>query len=120
MQEFEPQFSLVDALEHQKQHPKTFELPDEWNRSHIKVGECAKLMFRFPANRFPEVERMWVRVTEASQNGYKGILDNNPTNIEFIRSDEAIAFEPRHVISIWPPRVYFGSLSLEDGKAGTE
>lgn len=113
MDDFVPKFDLIDAVEFQKQHPKTFELPDEWNRQHISVGEWAKLMFCFPVNRYPVVERIWVRVTEVSDSGYRGVLDNNPTNTEFIRSDEQIAFEPRHVISIYPPRVYLEPLVLE-------
>ena len=116
MPDFTPKFSLIDAVEFQKQHPQTFELPDDWNRRHIGVGEWAKLMFHFPVNRYPEVERMWVRVTEVTGSGYKGVLDNNPTNIEFIRSDEVIAFEPCHVISILPPRHYFEPLTLEENE----
>lgn len=117
MEDFTPKFQLLDAVEHQKQPPTTFELPDEWNRKRISVGEWAKLMFRFPVNRYPEVERMWVRITEVTPAGYKGVLDNNPDNIEFIRTDEVIDFEPRHVISILPPRVYFERLTLEEGNA---
>lgn len=113
MDEFVPIFELIDAVAFQKLHPRTFELPDEWNRKHIEVGEWAKLMFRFPVNRDPELERMWVRVTEVTSSGYIGVLDNNPANVEFIRFSEPIAFEPRHVISILPPRVYFGRLTLE-------
>jgi hypothetical protein len=113
MQDFTPKFRLIDAVEFQRQHPKTFELPDEWNRQHITVGEWAKLMFHFPVNRYPEVERMWVRITEVTPTGYRGVLDNNPRNIEFIRDDEVIEFEPRHVISILPPRVYFEPLTPE-------
>lgn len=113
MQDFAPKFRLIDAVEFQKQHPKTFEIPDEWNRQHITVGEWAKLMFLFPVNHYPYVERMWVRITEVTPTGYRGALDNNPTNIEFIQSDEVIEFEPRHVISILPPRVYFEPLTLE-------
>src|SRR6185369_351258 len=117
MQDFTPKFRLIDAVEFQKQHPKTFELPDEWNRQHIAVGEWAKLMFQFPVNRYPEVERMWVRVTEVTSAGYKDVLDNNPTNIEFMRSDEVNTFEPRHVISILPPRHYFQPLTLEGNES---
>jgi hypothetical protein len=118
MGDFTPKFVLIDAVEFQKLHPKTFELPDEWNRRHIGVGEWAKLMFRFPVNRDPEVERMWVRVTEITSVGYKGVLDNDPTNFEFVRSNEIITFEPRHVIRILPPRVYSGRLTLEENESG--
>lgn len=113
MEDFTPKFRLIDAVEFQNQHPKTFELPDEWNRQHINVGEWAKLMFQFPVNHYPDVERMWVHITEVTPNGYKGVLDNKPTNIEFIQSGEIIDFEARHVISILPPRVYITPLTQE-------
>lgn len=116
MEDFVPSYELVDAVEHQKLHTGTFELPDEWNRQRLEVGEWGKLMFRFPVNRDPEVERLWVRVTGYTLSGYKGELDNDASNIEFIRTGEVIEFEPRHVISIWPPRLYFDSLTLEEGE----
>src|SRR5438105_15528912 len=81
---FTAEFELIDAVERQQQHPRTFELPDEWNRKHIQPGEWAKLMFKFPVNRYPAVERMWVRVTEVTLTGYAGVLDNDPENVEFV------------------------------------
>jgi hypothetical protein len=116
MAEIMPEFELIDAVEHQKEHRRTFELPDEWNRNHVASGEWAKLMFRFPANRFPEVERMWVRITEVTASGYIGVLDNTPDNVEFIGYSQRIIFEPGHIISIWPPRMYFESLTPESNE----
>ena len=113
MQDFSPKFRLIDAVEFQKQHPKTFEMPDEWNRRHIDVGEWAKLMFHFPVDCDPQVERMWVRITEVTPTGYRGVLDNDPTNSEFVGRDDIVDFEARHVISIMPPRVYFEPLTLD-------
>ncbi|WP_051945622.1 hypothetical protein [Verrucomicrobium sp. BvORR106] len=114
MEDFVPSYEVVDAVEHQKLHAATFELPDEWNRQRLEVGEWGKVMFRFPVNRDPEVERLWVRVTGYTSLGYKGVLDNDASNTELIRTGEVIEFEPRHVISIWPPRFYFDSLTLEE------
>lgn len=113
MGEFVAQFQLVDAVEFQKLHPKTLELPDELNRRNVRIGEWAKLIFLFPVNRYPQTERMWVRVVGIRAEGYVGVLDNDPANIEFIRTGETIKFEPRHVISIYPPRTYFDRLTLE-------
>jgi hypothetical protein len=95
-------------------------LPDEWNRQQLAIGEWGKLMFRFPVHRDPEVERLWVRVTGYTSLGYKGVVDNDASNIEFIRTGEVIEFEPRLVISIWPPRFYFDSLTLEEGEGHAE
>ncbi len=113
MAEITPEFELIDAVEHQKANPRTFELPDEWNRKRVRIGEWAKLMFRFPVNRDPQVERMWVRVTAATDSQYVGVLDNTPDNVEFVGYGQTITFEPRHVISIWPARMYFEPLTLE-------
>ena len=103
-------YELIDAVAFQKIHPTTFELPDELNRTSIAVGEWAKLMFKFPVNREPAIERMWVRITEVTPTGYIGMLDNDPSNVEFLRRGDVVQFEARHVINILPPRVYFDKL----------
>ncbi len=95
-----PEFELIDAVQHQLKYPDTFEIPDDISRNTIGIGSLAKLMFRFPVNRFPQVERMWVRVTSFTVEGYVGVLNNDPTNSEFISFGQEIHFEPRHVILI--------------------
>jgi hypothetical protein len=100
------QFWLVNAVEHQKQYPASFELPDEWNRSHVVVGELAKLIFAFPAKPEHTFERMWVEVVEALPDRYHGILTNEPPCDGFITIGHRLAFNASHIISIWPPRVY--------------
>ncbi len=112
MSESALKFWLIDALEHQKQHPTTFELPDEWNRSNIKVGEWAKLFFAFPTGPEHSFERMWVKIVVVGPNWYGGSLDNIPKTSGYVSLGDKFRFEPRHVISIWPPRHYFGSLLL--------
>jgi uncharacterized protein YegJ (DUF2314 family) len=113
MSEITPEFELIDAVEHQKQYPRTFELPDERSRNHLTIGEWAKLMFQFPVNRHPTVERMWVLVTERTASGYVGTLDNTPENIEFMGRGDRVVFEPRHVISIYPDRPDILAVTLE-------
>lgn len=103
-------FWLIDAVEFQKDHPATFELPDEWNRGHVRVGEWAKLIFAFPTEPEHRFERMWVQVELATPTYYGGVLDNEPENHGFIRLGHRLRFEPRHIINISPPRVYLNPL----------
>jgi hypothetical protein len=105
-------FWLVDAVEHQKQHPTTFEIPDEQNRLNVKVGEWAKLIFAFPTEPKHTFERMWVKIEIIRPTWYGGSLDNIPKTFGYVSIGDKLRFEPRHIISIWPPRYYSESLLL--------
>lgn len=105
-------FWLLDAVEHQKQHPSTFELPDERNRSEVQAGEWAKLIFVFPTEPQHTFERMWVRVEAVKPTWYGGSLDNQPKTGGFVDIGAKLRFEARHIVSIWPPRAYSGPLLL--------
>src|SRR5690348_427116 len=110
MEQARAQFWLVDAVEHQKTCRSTFELPDESNRKNVHVGEWAKLVFVFQGACEPEFERMWVRVVEVTSTAYRGVLDNEPTTSKCIAIGHRLSFEPKHIISIWPPRMYLEPL----------
>lgn len=73
-------------------------------RYGLRVGDFAKLIFRIAVDdeEYPEeVERMWVIVREVREDGYIGILDNEPVSVaqneEFWRGID-LPFEARHVI----------------------
>jgi hypothetical protein len=110
MEQARTEFWLVDAVEHQKACPSTFELPDEWNRGNVHVGEWAKLIFVFQGDREPLFERMWVRVVEVTPTAYHSVLDNEPSTSKCIAIGHRLSFEPKHIISIWPPRLYLERL----------
>jgi uncharacterized protein YegJ (DUF2314 family) len=103
-------FWLVDAVEHQKHYPTSFELPDEWNRLRVEVGEWAKLIFAFPTEPEHKFERMWVQVKVVTPTSYGGVLDNEPSTTGFVSIGHRVGFEARHIISIWPPRPYLAPL----------
>jgi hypothetical protein len=105
-------FWLIDAVEHQKQHPSTFELPDEQNRCAVKEGEWAKLIFAFPTEPEHTFERMWVKIIAVRPTWYGVSLDNIPKTSGYVSIGDKFRFEPRHIISIWPPRHYTGPLLL--------
>ncbi len=110
MEQARAEFWLVDAVEHQKTCPSTFELPDELSRRNVHVGEWAKLIFVLQDDREPQFERMWVRVVEATPTAYHGVLENEPTATKCITIGHPLSFEPKHIISIWPPRMYLEPL----------
>ena len=105
MRKSESKFWLVDAVEWQKECPTTFDLPDEWNRKHLKVGEWAKLIFAFPTQPKDSFERMWVRIEVVKPTWYGGTLDNEPSARGFIDIGHRLRFESRHIIDIRPPRM---------------
>ena len=109
-----PSYYLIDAVEHQKRFSCTFELPPEHYRKTISPGELVKLMFIFPIGDDAKVERMWVRVISVTEGGYEGQLENEPDNKGFISKGDTMMFEAKHIINIYPPRVYLEDLTLRD------
>ena len=64
---------------------------------------------------------MWVIIKGKTENGYLGILDNDPGTAEnlALREGDQVAFGPEHVIDIGrPPRSYvlekYGPSFFED------
>jgi hypothetical protein len=89
---------LDDAEARHAAHPDTFYIPELHERENIKPGQFAQLIFDSEDGG----ERMWVKVTEVTENGYIGELNNDPIFLE-IELGEPVAFEPRHVINIIDP-----------------
>lgn len=66
---------LESGLERHRQHPDTFEVPDDEEKAEIRPGDHVKLMWS--VERLPG-ERMWVLVTERKGDRLVGTLDNWP------------------------------------------
>jgi len=89
-----------------------FWIPDDGQRRQLKRGQAAKLLFQIEAER-PHgveitVERMWVIVAERVDEGYIGILDNQPASLEpgshvYLTEGAEIPFWPEHVIDLDEP-----------------
>jgi len=87
-------------------HPDTFWMPPRDQREMLQPGQIVKLMFRIrtvDAHREEaiHVERMWVIIGGRDGGLYTGTLDNDPYCTDAIKAGLAVAFEARHVISIW-------------------
>ncbi len=90
---------LIDAEARELEHPDTFDIPTLEDRTSIKDGVFAKLIFTQPDGRN---ERMWVEVTESSGTEYTGRLANIPVLVDLAQHD-SITFEAKHVIDLKKP-----------------
>jgi len=112
--DYRARWGLRDVTVSADQYPDTFQIPSIELRSRLHPGQAAKLIFEIYSDVSDEFvgERMWVIVTEVAEDGYKGILDSDPT-IEhpFVKSGALIEFNVRHIASIdTPPRDYLKSV----------
>lgn len=93
-------YILIDGEERNREAPETFRIPTLDERKKLRVGDWAKCMFHDPSLSPPNLERMWVKVTELKDDGsYVGVLDNDPVLMK-IDCGDRIEFEPKHVINI--------------------
>jgi uncharacterized protein YegJ (DUF2314 family) len=95
---------LESGLERHAEAPDTFELPDEAIRSRLVPGCEAKLIFTLRGDTETQVERMWVRIIGYTDDGYVGVLDNEPRMPDApLALGERVEFGPDHVIDALPP-----------------
>lgn len=85
--------TLLSGVEKHRDHPDTFEIPDETHKLVVCAGDYVKLMFRDEAGT---VERMWVEVTADCV----GKLANHPEKLKGVAYGEPIQFKPEHIINI--------------------
>ena len=92
-------YMLEDGVQRNKQHPDTFYIPSQEERTSLQVGDVAKLVFLY---RESDVicggERMWVLITKVQDDGYEGTLDNKPFMADVLHFGEVVRFKPEHVI----------------------
>jgi len=91
---------LVDCEELAKDNKYTFYKPSRNITDKLDVGNVVKLNFQFEStnDEDPLGERMWVIITEKSQNKFKGTLDNNPFYLSELYYQDIIEFEHKHII----------------------
>ncbi|MEZ0325715.1 MAG: DUF2314 domain-containing protein [Fimbriimonas sp.] len=95
-------YLLQDVETWSQQNPETTAIPSREMRERLVRGDLVKLHFLVPSNR-ELAERMWVEVQELTDTGYIGRLDNDPLRyfVGVLLGNEIVAFEPKHVASIW-------------------
>ena len=97
-------WELESAEERAAAFPDRFHIPSRDERDHLRVGDRVKLLFLFQNEENGEpildCERMWVRVTNASQQAYAGVLESSPVTSELVEAGASIQFGPEHVATI--------------------
>ncbi|MEM8953188.1 MAG: DUF2314 domain-containing protein [Verrucomicrobiota bacterium] len=82
-------------------------LPSDDERFAAKSGQTDKLVFQY---REPDrrengaeigAELMWVRITEDGEGCLVGELDSSPQHTKLLKSEDTVAFHPKHIVSFW-------------------
>lgn len=93
---------LTNAEESQRDAPYTFYRPSPATISKLAVGNQVKLIFEFdnpdPDGRY-SAERMWVTITAIEGGRFKGVLDNEPYELEALKPGDPVEFEACNIIS---------------------
>lgn len=89
----------TDGVAQNHAHPKTFPIPSELEKAHIKPGQYVKLGFRFSATSGATAERMWVKVTKWDGKIGRGELNNDPVHVA-MKIGDIVKFESKHVLDI--------------------
>lgn len=100
-------YALENGEDLHREFPETFYLPSRVEREALLPGELVKLIFRISTENEVHVERMWVCVQSRTEDGYIGLLDNDPYCTKELLSGAKVVFGPEHVIQIYeqPPEV---------------
>lgn len=94
-------YTLDSAEEIHELYPDTFWIPSRDVRENLEVGQLVKLLFRVTNGSEDQVERMWVEISKVTDDGYEGILDNDPYCTKKITAGLKVTFQAKHVIEIY-------------------
>lgn len=95
---------LANAEELSAESPDSFSIPEREKRENLSIGDYAKLVFRSinsdnsKESQQPSGERMWVKISKKTSDGYEGVLDNDPQVISTLSAGDLISFRPENVI----------------------
>ena len=101
-------WQLESAVERHADAPETFEIPPERIRSRLVPESDAKLIFTLRStDGNVVVERMWVRITGYTDDGYEGVLNNEPRTPGVpLTLGDRVTFKPEHIIDALPPETW--------------
>lgn len=89
-------YKLVDGVELNGKHPKTFQIPSEHDKANFRVDDFIKLGF---IELGKPTERMWVKITERNGDSFTGTLDNVPVQLQTVKYEDVVQFEAKHIIA---------------------
>lgn len=90
--------TLLDAVQSNKEHPQTFELPNDTNR--LRAGDFAKISMQFESPEKLKGERFWVHIMNRDGDRFTGTVNNALRCTEYhgVNNGDEIKFETRHVL----------------------
>jgi hypothetical protein len=93
---------LGSGVKRNRQHPETFEIPDDEDKQAIEPGVLVKLMFEMRNSKtwFLGGERMWVEVVAVKRRRIVGRLINEPLGIPRLYPGDKVRFRRDHIIDI--------------------
>ncbi|WP_149725406.1 DUF2314 domain-containing protein [Campylobacter concisus] len=94
-------FELDDIESYKLEFGDKFYLPEREKRQNLRTGDIVKLIFRFEDDKFAQVERMWVIVSETNNGEFTGILDNEPFIKGCLNAGDEIKFNYKNVLEIY-------------------
>ena len=94
-------FELDDIESYKLEFGDKFYLPECEKRQNLRTGDIVKLIFRFEDDKFAQVERMWVIVSETNNGEFTGILDNEPFIKGCLNAGDEIKFNYKNVLEIY-------------------
>jgi Uncharacterized protein conserved in bacteria (DUF2314) len=99
---------LDSGVKRNREHPETFEIPDEEDRQAIEPGVVVKLLFDTTDlwGRRNWGERMWVEIVAVKKRHIVGVLDNDPIGIPRLYRGDQVKFRRHHIVGIlWRPDI---------------
>ncbi len=96
-------YYLADAQTQHRKYPRTFIIPTEEEIEALQVHDLVKLIFCFPEQLENGccAERMWVCITEITEDGFCGELDNEPYYLKDLQAGDRISFQKKHIAAIF-------------------
>jgi len=88
-------YQLLDGEKINGENPDTYFIPMLEDRQNLNVQDYAQVTFN---GDLPE--RMWIKINKIIENGYQGILDNNPIGLKNVKYGDMIIFNYSNIIKI--------------------
>jgi hypothetical protein len=88
---------LGSGVERNREHPETFEIPEEEAKHAVEPGVVVKLLFEMNDGWG---ERMWVEVVAVKRHHIIGMLRNQPIGIPRLDPGDRVTFKRDHIIDI--------------------
>lgn len=94
-------YALEDLRARALESPYTFFVPTDAEIAALRPGVFVKLIFEsVPPSSSHGAERMWVKITRQTEDGFEGRLDNVPLDIPQLSLGQIIPFRTHHIASV--------------------